>query len=537
MISLMLAAVLAFALLPALPAFAAPITTQLDFSSNPANKSGSGWTWAQSTRTLTLNNLDLTYNDPSVFAAIMLPPDSTLVIQGSNKVNSTTSVCAINADGDLTVKGSGTLSITSSSSGICCYRNLTISSTTITASCTVQGLYSYGDAVINGSTITAVSKDYDGIVSQAGNVTIKGGKADVTSSGIAGGISAENGSITISGAVVSVTASHPHSSAGLKVNSPGSSITVSDSTLTVKSETSGILAPSAKSVTFNNSFVSIDAFGDAITAGKGVEVAINSGYGTLKRRSAENGLNWAVRIEGGKLTVGSGVTVKGWSNGAYTTAAAIGSLAVSSMTVTTFVDAADKSKGLADISFSTNPKLTASYLDYSLAHRIYTGKAQGISVTPKSGVGKVSAIYYQGAKGTVYKKSTKKPKDIGSYAVTVDAKAGTYFNSAKGLSLGTFKIVPKKVVNVKAAAGTRQVKVSWTKATKAQSVSGYQVRYRQADATKWKTKKVAASANSVTFTKLNKGIRYEVQVQSYKTVGKTKLYSDWSASKMSGKVK
>lgn len=84
--------------------------------------------------------------------------------------------------------------------------------------------------------------------------------------------------------------------------------------------------------------------------------------------------------------------------------------------------------------------MTKSRLNYSLSAKTYNGKARGVSVTPKSGAGAVTAVYYTGTNGTSYKKSTKKPTNAGSYKVTVDVAAGTKYKAATGLSLGTFQI-------------------------------------------------------------------------------------------------
>ena len=77
---------------------------------------------------------------------------------------------------------------------------------------------------------------------------------------------------------------------------------------------------------------------------------------------------------------------------------------------------------------------------YDLTAQTYNGSRLGINVTPKEGVGKVKAIYYEGTKDTKYKRTTKKPINVGSYKVTIDVAKGTSYKAAKNLLLGIFRI-------------------------------------------------------------------------------------------------
>lgn len=78
------------------------------------------------------------------------------------------------------------------------------------------------------------------------------------------------------------------------------------------------------------------------------------------------------------------------------------------------------------------PAPTKDQFTISPAAVTYNGKAQGVTVTSKKGVGNVIAVYYNGLK-TV-------PTNAGSYTVTIDAAAGTQYSAVNGLSLGTFTI-------------------------------------------------------------------------------------------------
>jgi len=96
----------------------------------------------------------------------------------------------------------------------------------------------------------------------------------------------------------------------------------------------------------------------------------------------------------------------------------------------------DKADGtpLLNIQFSpaTAIATAADQLTYDLAAKAYTGKPQGVSVTPKAGVGKVTAVYYNGSQAV--------PTNAGTYAVTVDVALGARYLAASGLPLGSFTI-------------------------------------------------------------------------------------------------
>jgi len=183
------------------------------------------------------------------------------------------------------------------------------------------------------------------------------------------------------------------------------------------------------------------------------------------------------------------------------------------------------------------PALEKGSLKYSLKAKAYTGKRLGVTVTPKNGAGKVNAIYYKGINGTKYNKSMTKPKNIGSYTITVDVADGSLYGGAKNFTLGTFKIVPSKSKVTGITTEAKQMTVKWKKVSKVQKVSKYQIRYRVVGTSKWKVKSFSASKSTAVIKKLKKGKAYQVQVRSYKKISKTKLYSAWSKTKTSGKIK
>jgi hypothetical protein len=133
--------------------------------------------------------------------------------------------------------------------------------------------------------------------------------------------------------------------------------------------------------------------------------------------------------------------------------------------------------------------------------------------------------------------STGANKAIGKGSVTITGK-GAYKDS-KALS---FNIVPKKLKIGKLTVGKKRVLTAkWGAATKAQKITGYQLRYKVKSAAKWTTKSVAAKKASLKLTKLKKGKKYSVQVRAVKKISsgasKGVYYGAWSAAKTSKAIK
>ena len=153
-----------------------------------------------------------------------------------------------------------------------------------------------------------------------------------------------------------------------------------------------------------------------------------------------------------------------------------------------------------------------------LSNKTYTGKSITQKPVVKAGGKTLKA-------GTDYTVTYKNNKAVGTATVTIAGK-GAY----KGTVSKTFKICPKKTTlkSVKSPK-TKQLKVTYSKVA---DVTGYQVTYStSAKFTKAATKSVNVKGTSKTISKLTKGKTYYVKVRSYKTVGKTKFYSGYSAVK------
>ncbi len=131
-------------------------------------------------------------------------------------------------------------------------------------------------------------------------------------------------------------------------------------------------------------------------------------------------------------------------------------------------------------------------------------------------------------KGRDYTLTYKNNVKVGKATVTITGK-GSY----KGSITRAFKIYPKKTAVKKLTTPkTKQLKVSLKKVS---GITGYQVTYSTSKKfTKSTTKTVSVKGASKTtklIKKLRKGRRYYVKVRTYKTVGKVKYYSSYSAVK------
>ena len=150
----------------------------------------------------------------------------------------------------------------------------------------------------------------------------------------------------------------------------------------------------------------------------------------------------------------------------------------------------------------------------------YDGKVKTPSVTVKDSAGmslKKNTDY------TVTYASGR--KNVGTYTVTIKLK-GNY----SGTKVLTFKIDPAKTSVSKLTAGKGSITVAWKKASQ---VTGYQIQYATSKSFSGaKTVTIAGgSTTKYTLKSLKSKKKYYVRVRAYKTVGSTKFYSAWSASK------
>ena len=125
----------------------------------------------------------------------------TLVVNSDVTINNEEESGAISSKGNLTIKGSGTLTIKSAGKGIKADELLTIESGTYVITAEDDTVHSNDSVAISGGTLTLASGD-DGVHAD-GDLTISGGKIDITKS--YEGLEGQN--ITISGGDISVVAS------------------------------------------------------------------------------------------------------------------------------------------------------------------------------------------------------------------------------------------------------------------------------------------------------------------------------------------
>ena len=174
--------------------------------------------------------------------------------------------------------------------------------------------------------------------------------------------------------------------------------------------------------------------------------------------------------------------------------------------------------GSVSKTFKINAASIAKATVSGLSNKTYTGKA--ITQKPIVKLNDKTLRY-----GTDYTVSYKNNKSVGTATVIITGK-GNYI----GTATATFKINPKKTsLKIATSSKAGQLKVTYNKVS---GVTGYQVIYSASSKfTKSTTKSVNVKGTSKTITKLTKGKTYYVKVRAYKTVGKTKYYSGYSAVK------
>ena len=100
-------------------------------------------------------------------------------------------------------------------------------------------------------------------------------------------------------------------------------------------------------------------------------------------------------------------------------------------------------------------------------------------------------------------------------------------NCSKYSNVASLKTMPKKVEDFAVSSvGTNNVKLAWTKA----NYTGYEIARSNSETGTYKV--IATITNNATITYNNTGLNanttYYYKIRAYKTVGKTKLYSDYS---------
>ncbi|MDO5156448.1 MAG: fibronectin type III domain-containing protein [Eubacteriales bacterium] len=161
-----------------------------------------------------------------------------------------------------------------------------------------------------------------------------------------------------------------------------------------------------------------------------------------------------------------------------------------------------------------NVKLSAIYYTYD-------GKAKTPKVTVTDSKGNtIAASNY-----TVTYSSDR--KNVGKHTVKVTLKGD--YSGSKSL---TFKVYPPKTKISSVKAGAKAFTVKWAK--KSSQVSGYEIQYATSSdfESGAKTMKVTSAK---TISKNVKGLKaktkYYVRIRTFKSIGSTKYYSEWSEKK------
>ena len=151
----------------------------------------------------------------------------------------------------------------------------------------------------------------------------------------------------------------------------------------------------------------------------------------------------------------------------------------------------------------------------------YAGKAIEPAVTVKDSAGKALAA------GTDYNVTYKNSNKVGKAAVTVK-----FIGNYSGSRQLTYTINPAKPTIKKPVAAQKALTAKWSKVSK--QATGYEIMVAT-DKKFTKNKKTVTvksyKKTSKKISKLKAKKTYYVKVRTYKTVGKTKYYSDWSAVK------
>lgn len=184
-----LALLLLFGLLLSIVPFtmAAERTEGIDCTRFASDQGGDGWSWVQSTSTLTITDLTLNIvpTSPAEAYGIKLPAGATLITNGSNFINfqlnsTVTFAWAVYAEGDLTIQGNGFLQANRNSYDMTCVNakgNITLGNAVLLSN--ALGI-TFGDTASTARTVTLqngtsnVIASYFDAISNSAPLTIAG---------------------------------------------------------------------------------------------------------------------------------------------------------------------------------------------------------------------------------------------------------------------------------------------------------------------------------------------------------------------------
>lgn len=182
----------------------------------------------------------------------------------------------------------------------------------------------------------------------------------------------------------------------------------------------------------------------------------------------------------------------------------------------------NKNNNSLDTNSDQTPKVNPSVQKVVLTQTsyIYDGKVKNPAVKIFDSNGKQLSFKDY----TISKASGR--KNVGKYKYTI-----TFKNGYTGKKTLYFTINPKSTKLTSLKKGSKKMKLKWKKVSS--QASGYQIRYStKSSMSGAKTVTVKKyKTSSKTISRLKKKKKYYVQIRTYKTVGKEKYYSNWSARK------
>ncbi len=495
------------------------------------------------TQTIKASDLTLTY-----------PESGTIEVSGNigelSFICPSTGVAEVNASGEVTAKGPGKVVITIKAAATDNYEEAA-KDITVTVVKPLQ-------------TITA--SDLSLTYPESGTIEISGNEGDLSFSSSDTNIAEVDGSGKVTAkragtATITITAAE---TAEYRETSKEITVTVAKANQTITASNLSLTYPNKGKITVSGnkgtlsytssktSVATVDASGNVTAKGAGsatitIKAAATSGYNAASRQItvtvAKAAQSITTKAKASSVAVGKTVAV--------TTTGAKGT--VTYKTSNTGIATVNASTGLVTAKKVGTVKITATAAatsNYNAASRTVTIKVVPAATTSLKALNlakgiKVTWAKVTGANGYYIYRNSSKVKTITSgttvtwtdtaantngtkyvYKVVAKASIGA---STLSKSLTTYKVTAptnKSAVN----AATRKAVLTWTRNA---SANGYQVQYSLASNFSG-AKTVTITKNTTlttTVSSLTKGKTYYTRIRAYKTVGSTRYYSNWSASR------
>ncbi len=180
-----------------------------------------------------------------------------------------------------------------------------------------------------------------------------------------------------------------------------------------------------------------------------------------------------------------------------------------------------KKCSLCNTTVSTSIIYAAKNISISGNKYKYDGKEKKPTVTVKNSQGEVIPTSYYTVTYTAGR------KNVGKYTVNIVFKGN--YSGSKSLN---YIINPPQTSISSLKGAKKSFKINWVK--KSSQVTGYEVQYSLSKSFNNNNKKVKINSAKTTFKTINNlkaKKKYYVRIRSYKNVGNTVYYSDWSTSK------